>query len=524
MSASYLIGLDYGTASARGVLIDVDSGNLCDAHSVSYRHGTMTSALPDGTNLPGGWALQNAADYTECAQVILSKLARGKHVEGIGIGFTASSPLPTLFDGTPLSYQYPNEPHAYVKLWKHHSAQPWAESINEQGGEFLKKFGGKTSAEWLPAKAAQMASEAPALWEKTARFIEAGDWLVWQLTGQESRSTDMARFKAHHSATQGYPTFDVVADLSERVVAPTVIGSSGGTVCSRWLDATGILGSPAVAVAVIDSHVVLPALGAVEAGTLVGALGTSAVWMLLDNEERALPPGIEGVAKDAALPDLWCYEAGQAGFGDVLAWFAKLSPIAKEVSDNFSAYNAAAEAIGPGQSGLLALDWWSGCRAPLADPDLSGMLLGLRVTTTPAEIYRALLESICFGARMIVAHMKAGNVPITRTILASGLSKNNRFLVQLMADVLGTVVEVPELEHSTAVGAAIHGAVAARTVRNFSEGAARFGAQAFASYTPNQAITRVYDQLFNEYAALSGLSRMRESMHLLRKLFHATSE
>lgn len=523
MSGSYLVGLDYGTESARGVLIDVESGKVCDAHSVRYRHGTMTSALSNGATLPGGWALQNAADYTECARLILSKLASGKRVESIGIGFTASSPLPVLSDGTPLSLRYPDEPHAYVKLWKHHSAQPWAESINKQGGDFLGKFGGKTSAEWLPAKAAQMATEAPDLWARTARFIEAGDWLVWQLTGRESRSTDMARFKAHHSATHGYPKLDMV-DLSDRIIPPTVIGSSGGMVCAQWLDSTGMLGSPVVAVAVIDSHVILPALGAVDAGTLVGALGTSAVWMLLDDQERALPSGIEGVAKDAALPDLWCYEAGQAGFGDVLAWFAKLSPVAHEVGENFSAYNAAAAAIGPGQSGLLALDWWGGCRAPLSDPDLSGMLLGLRVTTTSAEIYRALLESICFGARMIVAHMKGGNVPVKRTILASGLSKNNRFLVQLMADILGTEVEVPELEHSTAVGAAIHGAVAAGVVPDFAEGAARFGAQEFASYTPNQEFARIYDHLFNEYAALSGLPRMREAMHLLRTLAHVKSQ
>ncbi|WP_244831678.1 FGGY-family carbohydrate kinase [Caballeronia sp. TF1N1] len=516
MSGGYLIGLDYGTDSARGVLVDIESGEVCATHAHRYRHGTLIDALPGGLPLKAGWALQNAPDYLECAEVILAALGRGKRIEAIGIGFTASSPLPASADGTPLSTRFPDDPHAYVKLWKHQSAQPWADEISRERGVHLTKSGGKTSGEWLPAKAAQLAAEAPTLWAQTERFIEAGDWLVWQLTGTEARSSDMARYKAHYSDA-GYPPLGVDG-LATRSSAPKRIGSSAGTVRREWIERTGMLGEPAVAVAAIDSHVILPAIGATQAGTLVGALGTSAVYMLLDDTERPLPDGIEGVAKDAALPGLWCYEAGQAGFGDALAWFVKTAPLAEDLPANFSAYNASAARLRPGESGLLALDWWNGCRVPLSDPQVSGMLLGLRTTTTRAEIYRAMMESLCFGARTIIELMQSEGAPVTRTILASGLSENNRFLLQLMADVLGKPVSVPDMHNATAVGAAIHGAVAAGVVRDFTDGAARFGARAFQHFEPDAASADVYEALFEQYRMLASRAELREAMHVVSRL------
>jgi L-ribulokinase len=516
MSGGYLIGLDYGTDSARGVLIDTTRGEVCASHTHRYRHGTLIDALPDGTPLRAGWALQKASDYLECAEAILRALGQDKRIESIGIGFTASSPLPVSEDGTPLSTRFPKQPHAYVKLWKHHASQPWADAISREKSALLAKSGGKTSGEWLPAKAAQLAAEAPELWNETTRFIEAGDWLVWQLTGVETRSSDFARYKAHHSDA-GYPDLGVHG-LAARIAAPLRIGSQAGTVTRGWLERTGMRGEPAVAVAAIDSHVILPALGAVEAGTLVGALGTSAVYMLLDDAERPVPAGIEGVARDAALPDLWCYEAGQAGFGDALAWFVETAPLHADLSTNFAAYNEGATRLRPGQSGLLALDWWNGCRVPLSDPHVSGILLGLRTTTTPVEIYRALLESLCFGARTIVELMQRSGAPVRQTILASGLSENNELLLQLMADILGERVSVPKIRGATAIGAAIHGAVAAGIVPNFTEGSARFGARSFRQIEPNRSSTAVYTALYGEYRGLSNQAKLRESMHVLSGL------
>jgi L-ribulokinase len=516
MARRYVIGLDYGTESARGVLLDVESGEQIASHARSYRHGVMTS-LPDGPVLPPLWALQNAADYVEAAEQILSALGRGREIEGIGLGFTASSPMPATEQGVALSQLHPHEPHAYVKLWKHGAAQPQAEAINAKGGAFLDNFGGKLSGEWLLAKAAQIAEEAPEIWQETGRFIEAGDWLVWQLTGQETRSLGFAAYKAQYSVETGYPT-DIVPDLAGKLIRPQPIGASVGSLSAAWRERTGISGQAAVAVAVIDSHVILPAVGGVSDGCLVGALGTSAVYLALGKVFRPLPPGIEGVAFDGSVRDLWCYEAGQAGFGDTLAWFVQTFPRAEDPAENFRLYNAEAATLAPGANHLLALDWWNGNRVPLADSGLSGLLLGLKTSSTAAGIYRALLESLCFGARSILDLFVAGNFAIERVILSSGLALNNPLLVQIMADIIERDIEVPEIDNPTAVGAAIHGAVAAGVVADYPAGSARFGARSFKRYRPDEHAAFAYRTLYSNYRALSADPAVRSVMHDLNRI------
>lgn len=516
MARRYVIGLDYGTESARGVLLDVESGKQIASHAFPYRHGVMT-AMPDGRALPPLWALQDAADYVEAAEAILSALGRGREIEGIGLGFTASSPLPATSEGQALSQRHPDQPHAYVKLWKHGAAQAEAGAINVQGGAFLDNFGGKVSGEWLLAKAAQMAGEAPGLWQETGRFIEAGDWLVWQLTGRETRSLGFATYKAQYSAEAGYPTH-LVPGLASRLAPPRRIGSPGGGLTQAWRERTGIAGKAVVAVAVIDSHVVLPAVGGVSDGCLVGALGTSAVYLVLGKDFRPLPPGIEGVAFDGSVRDLWCYEAGQAGFGDTLAWFVRAFPRSQDQAENFRLYNEEAARLAPGANHLVALDWWNGNRVPLADSGLSGLLLGLKTSTTAAGIYRGLLESLCFGARSIYDLFIAGGFAIERIILSSGLALNNPLLVQIMADVFEREVEVPEIDNPTAVGAAIHGAVAAGVVADYSEGSTRFGAHSFRRYRPDGQAPFAYRALYRHYRALCDCQPVRSAMHELNRI------
>lgn len=514
MQKRHIIGLDYGTESARGVLIDIETGAIVGSHAVAYPHGVMSVSLPDGTPLPRAWALQDAADYLHVAEIILRTIGQGRVVDGIGLGFTASSPMPALADGTPLSARHPSEPHAHVKLWKHAAAQPWADCINAAGGAFLDNFGGKLSGEWLLAKAAQMADEAPQLWNETARFIEAGDWLVWQLTGVEARSLGFAAYKAQYSEAQGYPDVGV-AGLAQRLSAPLPIGSPAGAMTDAWRRRTGIEGDAVVSVAVIDSHLILPAVGATDAGTLAAALGTSAVYLCLADRFRPLPKGIEGVARDGSVRGLWCYEAGQAGFGDTLSWFVQMAPKAADAAGNFSLYNAEAAAVAPGANHLVALDWWNGNRVPLADSGLSGVLLGLTRQTTAVQIYRALMESLCFGARSIIDLFGGGGFPLERIIMASGLAQNNPLLVQIMADVLGRRIEVPAIDHATAVGAAIHGAVGAGVVASYTEGTARFGARTFRSFEPDAAHVKVYEGLYGAYADLGRDATLRQTMHRL---------
>ena len=512
MNNAYLIGLDFGSESARGVLLDAQSGQVIDSFTQVYRHGVMTTALPDGQPLPRGWALQHAPDYTEAAAVILDGLGRGREILGIGVGFTASSPLPCLADGMPLSTYLPDHPHAYVKLWKHQSAQPWADRINANGGDFLDNCGGRLSGEWLLAKAAQLADEAPNLWTASERFIEAGDWLVWQLTGNEARSESFAAYKAHYRKGHGYPQ-GIVPGLRERLRDPLPIGTSAGELTMEWRQKTGILGRPVVAVAIIDSHVAMPALGVVDSGTLMGALGTSAVFLLLDKFTRPLPQGIEGKAFDAAIPGAWCYEAGQAGFGDLLAWFVGAFPRSGNIVEDFAYYNQAASQLPLGSGHLLALDWWNGCRVPFGDSTLSGLLVGMNLRTTAGNIYRALLESLCFGARTIVDLLASSGSAIERVVLTGGLTQKNDTLMQMLADILGRELHIPQLTHPTAIGAAIHGAVAARVVADYAEGARRFGTTEFRRFQPDAEASPRYDEPYRRYGELSRNSGVRALMH-----------
>jgi len=306
-----------------------------------------------------------------------------------------------------------------------------------------------------------------------------------------------------------------VPGLLEKLSEPKPVGTAAGSLTAEWRRRTGIRGKAIVAIAVIDSHVVMPAAGAVETGTLVGALGTSAVFLLLDDQQRPLPPGIEGVARDGVLPGFWCYEAGQAGFGDTLAWFVRTFPRAERVDENFASYNAAAASLRPGQNHLVALDWWNGNRVPHGDSSLSGLLIGMNLQTTGPEIYRALLESLCYGARSIIDHLAAGGAPIERVILTSGLSQSNVFLMQLMADILGRDVQVPQIAHATAVSAAIHGAVASGVVANYAEGSRRWSAKERLRYRPRPEAQTPYQALYEQYRKLSQNAALRNSMHEL---------
>lgn len=516
MAHDYLIGLDFGSDSARGVLVDADTGRI-EAQCVhAYAHGVLSDRLPGGTPLPAFFALQSAPDYAEAAARILGTLGRDRSVRGIGIDFTASSPLPARADGTPLSHDHPDDPHAYVKLWKHQAAQPWADRITATGGAFLDPCGGRLSANSLTAKAAELAEAAPALWAEADRFVEAGDWLVWQLTGREARSMAFAAFKAQYRPGLGYPDH-VVPGLSAKLGAPRPVGQAAGPLSAAWRARTGIAGEAIVAVAVIDAHAVMPAVGAVRPGTLVGALGTSACYLLLDDAVRPMPVGLEGVASDATLPDLRCFEAGQGGFGDTLAWFVRHVPQGGPLDAGFRHYNAAAAALRPGQTRLVALDWFNGNRVPHGDALLSGLLVGMTLQTTAVHIYRALLDSLCFGARTIVDLLAGAGAPIEGVVMTSGLSLANPVLMQIMADVLGRAIRVPQQEQLTALGAAIHGAVASRLVPDFAAGAARFGATRFLTYQPDAASTLVYDGLYAVYRGVGGPAT-REAMQALARL------
>lgn len=503
----YVIGLDFGTESARAILIRPGSPEVLASAVHPYLHGVIQGRLA-GQTLPLAFALQDADDYLLATEDLIRRVAAhlppGAEVAGLGLAFTSSSPLPTAGEGEPLSRRFPDHPHAYVKLWKHRAEPQYAQPF--QALQDLDFYGGSSSPEWLPAKALELAAEGPELWDQAARFIEAGDWLVWQLSGQEARSTTQAAYKAHFRHGQFHE--EIAEALGERLGPdiPQPPGTSAGRLSADWQVRTGLPNRPHVAVSAIDAHAAALGLGLIQPGELTAILGTSACYLLSSDVEQAVP-GISGVVDGGIIPGLFGYEAGQAGFGDVLTWFVRTYPAFPGCSEevSFAHYNAQAALLRPGEHGLLALDWFNGCRTPLDRGDLSGLLLGYSTSTSPTDVYRALLESLCFGARRVLETFARSGVVVNRVVLTGGLSEKHALLVQLLCNVLGRPLEVALGEAASARGAAIHAAVAGKACATFEEAAHQLADTSTRSVAPDPRSLPVYERLYASYLRLSDL-------------------
>ncbi len=487
---SYTIGIDFGTASGRAVLVDVADGRVVASETCDYRHGVIDERLPPdggGIELPPDWALQDAEDYLHVVQTAVPSVLRASGVDpgsvvGLGIDVTACTILPTLADGTPLSAlpAWRSEPHAWVKLWKHHAAQPEADRINATaratGETWLDRYGGKISSEWFFSKVLQVLDEAPAVYDAADRFIEATDWIVWRLTGVETRNACTAGYKALWSKRDGYPGSSFFAELDPRLtdvidtrltrdVRP--IGGRAGGLTEEAAAWTGLRVGTAVAIGNVDAHVAVPAATVTGPGRMVMIMGTSTCHMVLGTTER-LVPGMCGSVEDGILPGYVGYEAGQPCVGDAFGWFVETAVPAS--------YHEAARVAGldihahlqrlgfeapPGASGLLALDWWNGNRSVLVDAGLSGLLIGTTLASTPEEIYRAFVEATAFGTRVIVEAFRDNGIAVDEVVACGGLADKSPAIVQLYADIVGLPFRVSASDQTPALGAAMFGAVAA---------------------------------------------------------------
>jgi len=556
---TYAIGIDFGTESGRAVMVDCAEGREVGTTVYPYRHGVIDERLPaphDDVELEPDWALQDPEDYLRTLQEAVPALLAETGVDpaeviGVGIDFTACTMLPTLADGTPLCLleELRSRPHAWVKLWKHHAAQPEADRINEVAAEldevWLPRYGGKISSEWFFAKALQILDEAPEIYARADRLIEAADWIVWQLTGTETRNTCTAGYKAIWSKRDGFPgdayfaaldpRFEhVVDEKMSRTVSP--IGSRAGGLSERAAARTGLRPGTAVAVANVDAHVAAPAATVTQPGTMVLIMGTSICHILL-GEKPALVEGMCGVVEDGVVPGLFGFEAGQSAVGDIFAWFAEEAvpaeyheAAARRGTDIHGVLEAEAAKLRPGESGLLALDWWNGNRSILVDAELSGLLIGLALATKAPEIYRALLEATAFGTRVIVEAFAEAGVPVNRMVACGGLPEKNRLLMQIFADVTGREFAVAASRQTPALGSAMFGAVAAGaelggfdSIADASRQMARLSQE---RYVPNPANRGAYDQLYAEYRRLHDLfGRGRdEAMKRLRLIQRAVIE
>ncbi|MGD9318149.1 MAG: ribulokinase [Anaerolineae bacterium] len=529
----YAIGLDYGTESGRAVLVDVTDGREVATAVYPYGDGVIDVVLPGTENpLPNDFALQNPADYIavlrETIPAVLQEVGvEAKDVIGLGTDFTACTMLPIDGAGTPLCTmpEWRDNPYAWPKLWKHHAAQPEANRLNKvaaaRGEAWLQRYGSKISSEWLIPKIWETLNQAPEVYEAADRYIEAADWIVLQLTGQERRNSCTAGYKAIWNKREGYPSNEFFAALDPRLrnvvdgklsrqIYP--LGQRAGSLTPEMAELTGLRPGTAVAVGNVDAHVSVPAATVVEPGRMVIIMGTSNCHMVLGTEER-LVPGMCGVVEDGIIPGFFGYEAGQSCVGDHFAWFVRnCAPKAYQDEakargiDLHQLLEEKATRQKPGEHGLLALDWWNGNRSVLVDVDLSGVLLGATLATRAEDIYRALIEATAYGTRMIIDTFQENGVAVDEIVACGGLPERNKFLMQTYADVTGREIKVSASQQTPALGSAMFGAVAAgRAAGGYDsifEAARHMAGLKDEVYVPMADHKAVYDQIYAEYVLL----------------------
>jgi len=526
-SEHYVIGVDFGTLSGRAAVVRARDGAELGSSVHEYESAVMDKRLhSSGKALPADWALQDPQDYVSVLKHAVPGAVKAagispSDVVGIATDFTACTMVPVLADGTPLSSleDFRDRPHAWVKLWKHHAAQPHADRINEaarsRGETWLARYGGQISSEWELAKGLQILEEDSEIYHAMDKFVEAADWIVWQLCGEYVRNACTAGYKGNLQ-DGAYPSRDYFSVLNpdfagfadDKIMHPIgELGSRAGGLTAEAAAWTGLPEGIAVAVGNVDAHVTAPAAQATKPGQMVAIMGTSTCHVM-NGEALAEVPGMCGVVDGGIISGYYGYEAGQSGVGDIFAWyvnnqvpgsyFEDASKSGVGIHEHLTNL-ASKQAVG--EHGLIALDWHSGNRSVLVDHELSGVIVGQTLSTTAEEGYRALLESTAFGTRMIVETFRDAGVPVTEFIVAGGLLTNS-FLMQVYSNVTRLPLSVIDSDQGPALGSAIHAAVAAGLYGSVGEASEAMGRVKRAVYTPNEEASKAYDELYADYVRL----------------------
>jgi L-ribulokinase len=485
----YTIGIDFGTLSGRAVLINIDNGDVVSSSVLSYSNKVIDRLIPKTTiSLEQDYALQDPQDYLKViyhtipAVIHLSKV-NPKDIIGLAVDFTACTLVPVDQNNVPLCFydEHKENPHAWVKLWKHHAAQKYADEINtlahQQKTSWIHRYGGKISSEWLFPKVLQVLREDYELYQKIDNFIEATDWITSQLTGNIIRNTCTLGYKAMYHHEEGFPSkafFKALDVRMENVIEEKIkgefrnIGESAGTIKKELAIQLGLPLDTIVAVGNVDAHVSAPAVNVIKPGQMLMIMGTSTCDILLSETEHKVP-GMCGVVYNGAIPGYYAYESGQSAVGDIFAWFinhyisTEVEKAANHLGLDIHSYlEEKASKLKVGESGLIALDWFGGNRSILVDADVQGMILGMTLHTKPEEIYRALIESTAFGKKMIIDNYKSHGVCVNEVFVCGGLANKNQMLLQIYADVLNMEIKIADSEHTPALGSAIFAAIAAK--------------------------------------------------------------
>lgn len=544
----YAIGIDFGTASGRVVAVDVKTGKVAGTHSTPYRHGVITEKLPGSeTVLKRNSALQHPQDYLDVLVMSIPACLQEaaihpEDVIGIGIDFTSCTILPVNENFEPLSFdaRLANEPNAWVKLWKHHAAQNQANRINQLAKErneaWLKRYGGIISPEWILPKVLEILEDSPEVYENAAYFMEASDWITAIMTGVLKRNSCAAGFKGIWNKESGYinkgflkalhPKLENIYEnkLSGDVVS---IGQKAGNLTADFAKKIGLKEGLPVAMGIIDAHAGVLGSGVTSPDQMVLVIGTSTCHMVLSENEKFVD-GISGVVENGIIPDLFAYEAGQAAVGDIFDWYTKenvpsyIEKNAQEAGKSVHEYlEGLAQKLDPGSNGLLALDWHNGCRTPLVDAGLSGVFVGLTLTTKPEEMYRALIESTAFGTKLIIDQFAHEGILVNELVACGGIPHKNKMMMQIYADVTGMPIKIASNTLTPAIGSAMYGAVAAGSTNGgydtIKEAAKKMASLEDFQYEPNPINTKKYAVLYMEYKKLVNYFGKRKN-NLMKQL------
>ena len=527
---NYTIGIDFGTLSARAVLVD-EVGNIVAEATSEYAHGVM-SAEQFGYTKPN-CAFQHPNDYIDALSSVVKSVTKAvdaTNIVGVGIDFTSSTILPVDSQDEPIcnKVDFSSNMHAYVKLWKHHGAEKYADvmqSLAETRREkWLTRYGGKISCELALPKILETFFEARQVYDTTSRFVEAGDWIVSKITGRKVHSAVFNGYKWCWSKTDGYPSNEYFSaihpDLSgiigDKIPSSVTSDSVVGYIDEYGARLTGLKLATPVTLPIIDAHSALPALGVVEEWDAMLIIGTSGC-QIVNTKKQVDIEGIFGYVDGTLIPGLFTYEAGQTAVGDIFDWVVKNCVSADYVENakrqgvNIHKYlRNKAKNLKIGESGLVALDWLNGNRSILNDSTLKGAIIGLTLNTKPEEIYRAFIEATAFGVKVILDTFKAHGISVKKIVAGGGIAQKDDLLMQIYSDVLDAPITVPDCSQAGAMGMAIFGAVAGGVYPDVVTATKNMANNKATTYTPIGENVLAYDSLYKKYKTLHDVFGKRE--------------
>ena len=539
MKNKYVIGIDYGTDSVRALVVNANTGETagtsvfeyprwkagkyCDPSVSRFRQHPLDYL--EGLEASVAGALQNVSDEVRL------------NITGISIDTTGSTPVAVDRNGTPLALlpEFAENPNGMFILWKDHTANAEADEINELAHsletDYTKYVGGIYSSEWFWSKILKTLRTDENVREKAFSWVEHCDWISAELTGNTDpltihRSRCAAGHKAlWHSEYDGLPPEEffvkldpVLAGLRDRLFSKTETSDKPmGTISASWAAKFGIPSDVVIGVGAFDCH--MGAVGAlIEPYSLCKVIGTSTCDMLVaPNEEigHLLINGICGQVDGSIVPGMLGMEAGQSGFGDIYAWFAKLitKPVfeilgeetAKQLSEKLLPHLAIQAGLLPvTENDIIAIDWWNGRRTPDANHTLKGAILDLNLASDSASVFKALVEATAYGSRNIADRFRSEGVPINEVIAIGGVAKKSSFVMQTLSDVLNMPIKVASSDQACALGAAMFAAVASGVHSTLQDAQRAMSSGFDAEYHPRPEVVKVYEKLYQKYLKAGG--------------------